>query len=269
MKVCLLIPGLAAAVAAAAVAVPVASVSAATPPRSQLSGFSCTHALDPGARAVAIKATMRPLTGTRKMAMRFELLQKSPGLPVQEVSGGDLGTWRTPPNSTLGQLPGDVWRLQKSVYNLEVPFTYQFRVTFRWTGANGKVIGSATRYTTTCRQRELRPDLTVKSIAVTPIAGHPKKQLYTTVVANQGLTGAGPFQVLFVPGDSSAPTTDTIPYLGPGKTRTLAFTGPACDSTSPPSVSADSASQVDDFDRTNNTLSAVCPAVSSTSPSER
>ena len=192
--------------------------------------------------------------------MRFELLQRSPGVPVQQVSGGDLGVWRMPPNPTLGQLPGDVWRLQKSVYNLAVPFSYQFRVSFRWTGQNGKVLGTATRYSRTCRQRELRPDLTVTSITISAVAGHPKKELYTAVIANQGLTGAGPFQVLFAPGDSSAPTTDTINFLGAHKTRTLAFTGPLCDSANPPTVSADSASQVNDFDRTNNVVAAVCPA---------
>jgi hypothetical protein len=270
MKVRRLITGLAAVAALAAIgAMRVASVSAATPPRALLATYSCTHARDPGARAIGIKGVMRPLTGTRKMAMRFELLQRSPGLPVQEVSGGDLGVWRTPPNPTLGQLPGDIWRLQKSVYNLAVPFTYQFRVTFRWTGQNGKVLGTATRYSHTCRQRELRPDLTVTSITVSAIAGHPKKELYTAVIANQGVTGAGPFQVLFAPGDSSAPTTDTIGYLGAGKTRTLTFTGPVCDSANPPTVSADSASQVDDFDRSNNVLAAVCPASPSPSPSRR
>ena len=261
MKVRRLVIGLAGVAVAAAA--PVASVSAAAPPRSQLTGFTCTHALDPGARAVAIRATMRPLTGTRKMAIRFELLQRSPGLGVQEISGGDLGVWRTPPNPTLGQLPGDVWRLQKSVYNLDVPFTYQFRVSFRWTGVHGKVLGTATRYTHTCRQRELRPDLTVTSITVAAIAGHPKKELYTAVIANQGLTGAGPFQVLFAPGDTSPPTTDTVAFLGAGKTRTLSFVGPLCDAANPPTVSADSASQVDDSNRANNVLAAVCPAAPS------
>jgi hypothetical protein len=242
-----------------------ASVSAAAPPRSQLTAFSCTHAQDPGARAVGITATMRPLSGTRKMAIRFELLQRSPGLPAQEVTGGDLSTWRAPGNPTLGQLPGDVWRLQKSVYNLDVPFTYQFRVSFRWTGAHGKTLGTATRFTHTCRQRELRPDLTVRSIAVSAIAGHPKKNLYTAVIADQGLTGAGPFQVLFAPGNTSAPTTDTINFLGAGRTRTLSFTGPLCNAANPPTVSADSASQVNDFERSNNVLAATCPAASTSS----
>ncbi len=270
MKVRARFPGLAAlAIAAAAVSAVPALAASSSPPRSQLSGYACTHALDPGSRAIAIKATMRPLDGTRKMAMRFELLQRSPGMPVEEVTGGDLGTWRTPSNPTLGQLPGDIWRVQKSVYNLDVPFNYQFRVTFRWTGPTGKVIGTATRYTKTCHQVELRPDLAVKSITVAPITGHPNKELYTAVITNQGLTGAGPFQVLFAPGDSSAPTTDTIAFLGPGRSRTLTFTGPVCDSTSPPSVSADSASQVDDFDRTNNVLDATCPASPTTTGAKR
>jgi hypothetical protein len=181
-------------------------------------------------------------------------------MPVQTVQGGDLGVWRTPANPTLGRLPGDVWRLQKPVYNLDVPFTYQFRVSFRWTGAHGKVLGTATRYSRTCRQRELRPDLTVQSISLSSISGHPKKELYTAVVANQGLTGAGPFQVLFVPGDGSAPTTATVPYLGAGRTHTVSFTGPLCDAKSPPTVTADSASQIDDFNRDNNQLAAACPA---------
>lgn len=248
----------------AAIAVPVVSVAAVPPPpRAQLTGFSCTHALDPGSRAVAVTAVMRPLTGTRRMALRFELLQKAPGLEVASVNVGDLGQWRSPPDPTLGQLSGDVWRRAKPVYNLAVPYTYQFRVTFRWTGAHGKVLGMATHYSRTCHQQELRPDLTVTSINITPIAGHPKKELYTAVVANKGVTGAGPFQVQFVPGDGSAPISTTVPYLGAGKTRTLSFTGPLCNATSPPTVTADSASQVDDFNRANNQLSAVCPATPS------
>jgi hypothetical protein len=159
-----------------------------------------------------------------------------------------------------------VWRLQKSVYNLDVPFSYQFRVSFRWTGAHNKTLGTATRSTQTCHERELRPDLTVRSITVAAVAGHPKKNLYTAVIANQGLTGAGPFQVLFAPGDTSTPTTDTVTYLAAGKTRTLSFTGPLCDASNPPTVSADSASQVNDFDRSNNVLAAACPAASSSSP---
>ncbi|MFL5861298.1 MAG: CARDB domain-containing protein [Solirubrobacteraceae bacterium] len=236
------------------------SGAAPSPPRSQLAGFACTHALDPGSRAVGVDAVMRPLAGTRKLAIRFELLQRAGGASRQRVQVGDLGMWRSPADPTLGHLPGDVWRLQKSVYNLDVPFTYQFRVTFRWTGARGKVLQTTTRVSRTCRQREMRPDLQVTSIAVSAITGHPGQNLYTAVVANRGLTGAGPFQVLFAPGNTSAPMMATMSFLGPGKSRTLSFVGPQCDPANPPTVSADSASQIDDLNRANNVMPAACPA---------
>jgi hypothetical protein len=51
-----------------------------------------------------------------------------------------------------------------------------------------------------------------------------------------------------------------VAFLGAGKTRTLSFVGPLCDAANPPTVSADSASQVDDFNRANNVLAAACPA---------
>jgi hypothetical protein len=37
-----------------------------------------------------------------------------------------------------------------------------------------------------------------------------------------------------------------------------------CDPANPPTVSADSASQIDDFNRANNVMSAVCPGTTST-----
>ncbi len=248
----------------AAAATNTTTTATTAPPRAQLVQFACQHALDPANRVVSIQAVMRPLTGTRRMAIRFDLLERvADSASWTAVHAGDLGTWRPPDNPTLGQLPGDVWRLSKSVYNLNVPASYQFRVSFRWTGAHGKLLGTVVRYSRSCRQRELRPDLVVNSITVSAIAGHPNRDLYTAVIANQGLTGAGPFEVLFVPGDTSAPTPKTIQYLGAGQTDQLSFEGPVCDSSSPPTVTADAASQIDDYNRANNTMTAVCPAPSS------
>jgi hypothetical protein len=39
----------------------------------------------------------------------------------------------------------------------------------------------------------------------------------------------------------------------------VSFIGPVCDASAPPSITADSTDQVDDFDRGNNTLTATCP----------
>jgi hypothetical protein len=254
----LCIPAVVAAVLLTAVSG--AGAATAAPPRAQLVHFSCGRALDPGNRSVSVRAVMRPLTGTMRMAIRFALLQRvGTGGPVA-LHAGDLGAWVTPSDPTLGQVPGDVWRLDKSVIDLAAPATYQFQVSFRWIGASGHVLGSAVRYSRRCRQPELRPDLAVTSLTVSPVANHPTEDQYVAAIANRGLTGAGPFEVLFVPGGSTAPITANIAYLGAGRSRTLSFIGPVCDPSDPPQVTADAADQVDDYNRANNTATAVCPA---------
>ena len=230
--------------------------------RAALTQFICQKALDPSNRSVSVISVMRPLPGTRRLEVRFDLLEATPGeaTPTAVVGAGDLGVWLTPKNPTLGQLPGDVWQLTKPVYDLDAPATYHFRVTFRWLGDHGKVIGSAVRSSPNCKQRELRPDLMVQSVWVSPITGRPRKNLYTAVIANTGVTGAGPFQVLFTPGDSSAPLAKTVQYLGGGATQTLQFVGPVCDPANAPTVLADSTAQIDDLNRSNNQLTVTCPA---------
>lgn len=252
--------------ATAALTAVAASPAAAQPvaPRDQLSQFSCQNALDPSNRSVSVESVMRPVTGTLRMAVKFQLLEGAVGtLPTTVVRGTGLNAWLTPDDPTLGQLPGDVWQLTKSVINLGAPAVYAFHASFRWTGAHGRVLHTAQRTTRTCRQRELRPDLLVKSLTITPIAAQPGEDLYTAVIGNRGLTGAGPFEVLFDPADGTAPTIDTIAWLGSRQSRTLSFVGPACNAAQPPTVTADAADQVDDYDRANNEMTATCPATTS------
>jgi hypothetical protein len=240
-----------------------ASVAVASPlPRAELEGYSCQRALDPPDRSVSIKAVTRPLPGTRKLSVKFDLFEKAAGSSTSQrvVRAGDLGVWISPRDPTLGQLPGDVWVLNKPAVNLPAPAKYRFRVTFRWTGAHGHVLGTAVRYSPLCVQRELRPDLLVKSIAVSTISRAPSEALYTAVIANRGATGAGPFEVLFTAGDGSTPKSYIVGYLGPGNSRSESFTGPSCDAGDPPTVTVDATNEVDDYNRANNQLTAVCPA---------
>jgi len=230
-------------------------------PRAALRGFGCHPALDPPNRSVSVTAVMRPLPGTRRLSLEFDLLvSHGASTPHKVLRAGDLGVWITPKTPTLGQLPGDVWNLQKTVVELPAPAKYRFRVLFRWTGAHGRVLGSTVRYSRVCHQRELRPDLLVRSITVTPIANRPSSDRYTAVIANAGNSAAGPFDVLFAPADGSPSTTDTISLLAARSSRTESFVGPLCDATSDPTVTVDSALQVDDLNRANNTLVATCPA---------
>jgi CARDB protein len=100
----------------------------------------------------------------------------------------------------------------------------------------------------------------VKSVAVTAIPHKPHKQRYTVVIANGGASSAGPFQVLFTPGDGSPSQTQIVTGIAAHSSRRLSFVGPLCTAASPPTVVADSADQVDDADRDNNAMTVTCPS---------
>lgn len=248
------------ALAVGALLLPGAGLGSA-PPRAALRGFTCVRGLDPVDRSVGVTAVMRPLPGTRHLAIKVNLLlSHGPGTAPKAVRAGDLGVWISPENPTLGQLAGDVWNLQKSVVDLAVAGEYRFRVQYRWTGADHHVLGTAARLSRRCMQRELRPDLQVASITVSTVAGQPDRNLYSALIANTGNTAAGPFDVLFAPADGSTTTTRAIPLLRAHTTLTETFTGPICTAGTAPTVTADSADQVDDLNRENNSLRANCPA---------
>jgi hypothetical protein len=239
-------------------AVPAVS-SGGQAPRAELQNFSCRNGLDPVNRAMGVTAVMRPVTGTWHMSARFELfVTRGHSSTARVVHGGDLGVWINPRNPTLGQLPGDVWNLRKTVIQLGVPATYRFQVQFRWQDSQGQVLATMTNYTRRCAERELRPDLAVRSISVQP--ADSTHDFYTAIIANQGNSSAGPFEVLFAPGDGSATITRTVSVLAARSSLIETFEGPLCRSSTAPSVTADAAMQVDDLNRANNTMTAVCPA---------
>ncbi len=154
-----------------------------------------------------------------------------------------------------------MWNFTKSVVGLGVPATYQFRVDFHWIGAHGRVIGSAVRRSSRCHLIELRPDLLVQSpIGVSPIPGQPNQDLYTATIDNAGASAAGPFVVQFAPADGSLPKTINVPRLAAFASMTETFTGPLCSAATAPTITVDSTSEVDDLNRANNSVAAVCPS---------
>jgi len=80
------------------------------------------------------------------------------------------------------------------------------------------------------------------------------------VIADRGASAAGPFQVLFTPGDGSPPQTKTVLRVDAHSSLRVSFAGPLCAAGSPPTVVADSTDQVDDYDRDNNAMTVTCPA---------
>jgi hypothetical protein len=203
---------------------------------------------------------MRPLAGTKGLELKFDLLSKTAGaFGFTVVRGGDLGTWITPPRQaiTLGTRPGDVWTLNHPVADLPAPATYRFRVSFRWLGAHGRVLGTVVRDSKTCFQPELRPDLEAVSLVAQAIPNKPKKDLYVGTITDTGVTGAGPFAVEFA--DGSIVKDHTVPHIASHQTLELQFEGPLCVSTAPPTMTIDPTQQVDAYTRANNSITATCP----------
>ncbi len=241
----------------AAASLSVAGIAAASePPRASLTGFQCQQASEPAGRGMQTIAVMRPLSGTKAMRLRFELLSKPrSGGGYTVVAQGDLGRWIAPTNPpTLGQRPGDKWILKKQVVDLAAPASYRLRVDFRWLGTHSRVLGTATRYSPVCVQTA--PDLLVKSIAVRPVSGKPNLNRYIAVIGNDGDAGAGPFVVQFTDPPAS-PKSRTVSYLRPRDTVRESFVGPKCTSGTA-TMTVDPGDQTDDYNRSNNVMTAVC-----------
>jgi hypothetical protein len=246
-----LVPGIASAAAP--------SPSTAAPPRTHLSRVTCHHALDPAARYVSLTAVMRPLPATQRLAVRFRLLERAAGASsYTSVPAAGLGRWLFPKDpSTLGQRPGDVWKVVKPIADLAAPATYRFAVDFRWLAADGHALGTVTRLSRRCFQPELRPDLVVRSIEVSADPSRSGFDDYLVEVDNTGATAAGSFTVEFSGG--GAVRDQTVDRLDAHSSRRLRFVGPVCRPGAPPTVTADPQHQVDVYTRAQATMVAACP----------
>jgi hypothetical protein len=257
----------AAALASACLAAPV--VVAAALPSTQLTKPVCHRALLPVARRIAITAVMRPVNGTMGMEVQFELQRARHRFgPFAAVHGRGLEQWVHPDNPTLGQRPGDIWRVDQKVENLPGTAFYRFRVRFRWTGAHGRSLGTSSAIGPLCYEPELRPDLLVRSLTVRaapaqPASGQsatsqPPQDHYIAVIANRGRTGAGPFDVeLILP--ARPPQTLAVTGLGSHSSAHETFTAPACTAGGRVTVIVDPNAAILDYDRANNTLTVPCP----------
>jgi CARDB len=238
-----------------------ASGASAPPARDQLRSFVCQKAIDPPSRAVSIQSVMRPVTNTAKMQMRFDLMRRTKrGAPFKNVRGQSLGSWLTPSDPTLGQRPGDVWIVNHPVVDLPAPATYRFRVSFRWLGSRGQQLSSAVQTSSTCYQPELRADLLVRSLTVTPLASG--QSAYVALIGNRGLTAAGPVEVDLA-GVGSATEARTLGSVGPKSSARQRFVGPSCAVGTSLTVTVDPSHTIDEYNFANNALTMACPAPSS------
>lgn len=234
--------------------------------RATLTSAACRRALDASRRMVSITSVMRPLPGTARMGMRFQLFGLNAG-QVVTVHGGDLGTWLTPHPPTLGQLPNDVWIVHHPVSGVPVPGLYHFRVSFRWIGSDGQTLGTTVRTAPNCWQPDMRPELNVDSLTVQPVSGNPAEDTYSAEVSNMGMTTANAVEVQFTPVSGTAQLV-TVPRLLPHEQNVVVFTGFACSAaTGAPTVAIDPQHRISQKPGGTASLTATCPAPTSSTSS--
>jgi hypothetical protein len=244
----------------AAAALPAAAQAAGAPAGARL--VSCRHSPAIDQRVAVVATWMRPLPGGRRLAVKLDLWERTPGQPWalrSDVPG--LGAWTSPSDAGVGSRAGDVFKYRQAVGRLEVPATYRFRAAFRWLDAGGTVVRESSRTTALCRQPDLRPDLVLLAVHALPTGDGSVR--YAVRVGNEGRS-ASPRAVVAAtfPGDVAPGShTRVVRPLAPGAAAVVRFAGPGCAAGGQPaSFVVDPSNVVDEANEANDALAGACPA---------
>jgi hypothetical protein len=195
---------------------------------------------------------MPALRGTKRMWMRFDLLERTGSGGWNRVKVPKFGTWQ---KSRRGA-PGFIY--EKRVDQLQAPAAYRTEVRFRWYGARGHLQRSAHRITPTCREPDPRPDLAIGKVTASD-AGNGRLR-YAIAVRNDGRSDVGPFAVVLAVDGATGPPTTIAGLPAGGRTKAIVIAR-ACTPGSRIQVAVDPGGAIDEADETDNTVSRPCPAV--------
>jgi CARDB len=211
----------------------------------------CQPAADAAQRTATFTASMPALAGTRRLQMRFTLLQRrgtAAGYKRIDVPG-----WNAWERSDPGR-PGFI--LTERVESLYAPAAYKAVVVFRWYDKRGHLQRQTSRVTGVCAQPDPRADLALDFFSAA--RSGRDQAVYSLVVRNAGLADAEAFAVALTIGG-----TDTAPIaLGPiasGETAQGTVVGPACAPGTTVTIRLDPADAIDEVDETNNVVDRPCP----------
>jgi hypothetical protein len=236
--------------ALAAFASVAATASASTFPRARL--VSCQHAAAQGDRFMSVQGAMRTRRHAARMGIRFDLLQRRPGLRAQAIPAPGLGVWN------VSEIDRTSFRYTKRIENLPAPAVYRVVVRFRWYNAKGAIVAHARRVSRACRQPDYRPQLQLRNATALP-SGQPGLFQYAVGVLNSGRTAAANFDVtLTVAGVQRG--LSTVEELLPGARQRVTFTAPRCQPGDLLTFVVDPDGRVDEANETDNQLSFRCPA---------
>ena len=205
-------------------AVIAASLASAAPalagsPTTTLKLRSCEAGKSQKERRATFYARMRSVSGTRRMLMRFSLVDRS-SEGTGEISVRALDEWRRarPGVRSFGYA--------QRVAKLAPGGAYAVIVEFRWVGTNGKTIKTLRRTSQECRQDGALPNLAVTGVKARSGRAAGAEE-YAIQIANTGTVAARDVLVdLFV--DGAGADAAEVDLIEPGETIEVRIDGPAC-----------------------------------------
>jgi len=172
----------------------------------------------PDEHQALFRGSMRRVPRTRRMSMRFVLLERTPGRRWARVRARGLTRWKR-------SRPG-VRRFahRQRVRGLRDGLEYRARVDFRWHDSAGRTIRRRRGLSRVCSLAPPLPDLRVAAVTRAPEGAGDR---YRITVENQGRGTADPTDVRLAV-DGGAPQSTGVPALAPGQTAVVELVGPRC-----------------------------------------
>lgn len=242
---------LASIAALAAIAVAAGGPATAASPRALVSLTACSTGDEASERRATFYGRMKYVPGASRMWMRFTLFERAGDEAPTVVAAPGLRVWRK-------SRPGvRKFGYSQTVAGLEVGGWYSALVRYRWYDAKGRLIRTARHTSTECFVAGDLPNLRVADVRGVP-GETPGTETYSVDVANDGKVAVESARVDLVV-DAVAADRGTVDSLGPGQTKTIRFTGPACRDRIRAVV--DREDDVRETSESDNTLRSRCPTI--------
>jgi len=214
---------------------------------------TCTTGPDDASRAAAFTGSMPAAAQTKRLQMRFVLIQRkgaSPKGAFKKIAVPGWGGWEKSDPGRQGFV------FTKRVEALAAPAGYRAVITFRWLDAKGHIQRTTTRTSPACEQPDPRADLVLAGVAATSVG--KSTAAYDVSIANEGHADAAPFAVtITVDGTASDPVT-----LGPiaaGGRLTGLVAAPKCAPGSTITITLDVANTVAESVEDDDAVQRPCP----------
>lgn len=224
-------------------------------PRLRAVVSACQTGADPASRTAAFTASMPAAGDTDRMAIRFDLQQRTlDGGVWQRVPAPSFGRWE---RSRAG-VAGFVYT--KDVHGLTAPGEYRAVVRFRWWSTDGDV-RNVRRVTRSCRQPDPRPDLLAGPLTAAPTAT-AGLATYRVALRNGGRSAAGPFAVALLQ-DGAEVARRQVAGLAPGAWTSVELSAPACSASTMLEVRVDADDAVEEAGEEDSVVRPPCPLADS------